>query len=305
MRNNENDKPGGEQKSLEAEVYSNPVIKVLLERASCRNFQDKKIPSEVIEAILKAGIHTPSGGNLQPFSIIQIEDQKTRKELGKMCAQKFIGTAPLNLLFCMDWNRLKRWANLEVAPFTATSSFRHFWISFQDTIIAAQNICTAADSLGLGSCYIGTIIEHIDRVREMFDLPEAVFPVVLLCVGYPVKKPSPSRKLELDAIVHREKYRKIDDDQLIEFFKHKYPGMEIPPSGENLRTIFEVSREAHNEKFARKCIEKIKQQGFINAAQYYFGLHYSANIMPKSNEEFLKKAEEMGFYWFKEYTPSD
>lgn len=283
------------------ETYPDETIKLLLERASCRNFQDREIPEDVLEYILKAGIHTPSGGNLQPYSIIKIEDPDNRKKLGELCSQPFIGKAPVNLIFCIDWHRIKRWANLEVAPFTANCSFRHFWISFQDTIIAAQNICTAADAMGLGSVYIGSIIDHLPEVKEMFSIPDLVLPVVLLSIGYPVKRPGIRKKLPVNVIVHAEKYRKMKDDELLKVFARKHPEQRVKISERKLEKIERVCREASGEEFANKCIQKIEEQGYINPVQHYFGLHYIANKMPGGNQEYLDIMEKFGFNWFREY----
>jgi len=148
-------------------------------------FRDQTIPPDILETVLAAGLHAATGGNLQPYSIIQVEAEGSRQELAKLGDQAFIADAPVSLLFCIDYHRLARWADLLDAPFSATRSFRHFWIAFQDTIICAENICTAADALGLGSVYIGTVLEYFVRLREMFRLPDGVFPVVLLCLGYP------------------------------------------------------------------------------------------------------------------------
>ncbi|MBU1469128.1 MAG: nitroreductase family protein [candidate division Zixibacteria bacterium] len=150
--------------------YLNETIRLLHERSTCRSFEDKKIPEEVLQQILDAGIHAPTGGNLQPYSIIKVENVETSKRLGELCEQQdFIGTAPVNLIFCIDWHLLKRWAEIEYAAFTATISFRHFWISFQDTVIAAQNICIAADALGLGSVYIGSVLECLRSFARCFN----------------------------------------------------------------------------------------------------------------------------------------
>ncbi len=283
--------------------YPNQTIKLLLERASCRAFLDKKIPADVMRYILEAGIHSATGGNLQPYSIIKIEKLATKNKLAKFCYQKFIADAPLNLIFCIDWHRLERWAQLEIAPFTATSAFRHFWISFQDTMIAAQNICTAADALGLGSVYIGTIMEFFPTIKRMLKLPKGVMPIVLLCIGYPRTELIPRKKLGIDAVVHNEKYNELSGKKLLDVFNEKYAGMKIEINSERLKMIERVCRDVAGEKFARKCIERIKKQGYISRSQLYFGLHYVANEIPKQNERFLKIMEQFGFKWFKKYQP--
>ncbi|UCD95596.1 MAG: nitroreductase family protein, partial [Candidatus Zixiibacteriota bacterium] len=87
--------------------YPNETLKLLHARSSCRSFHDKKIPPEVLKPVLEAGIHAATGGNLQPYSIIKIENNKTNRILARLCGdQEWIGAAAVNLLFCIDWHRL-------------------------------------------------------------------------------------------------------------------------------------------------------------------------------------------------------
>jgi nitroreductase len=289
---------------LEKSRYPNETMKLLFARASCRSFSDRDVPADVLRMVLEAGTHAPTGGNLQPYSIIKIENLETRRKFAELCGQKFIGEAPVNLIFCVDQRRLERWAELETAPFTATSSFRHFWVSFQDTVMCAQNICTAADSVGLGSVYIGTVLEIMPVLREMLQLPRGVFPVVLLCLGYPKMKTTPRKKLGTDVIVHDEKYHEMEDSELLEAFKEKYSGQDdrrIDITEERINTISEVCKKVRSEDFARRCLEKIKQNGYINSVQRYFGLHYRADRMSQGNTEYLRIMEASGFSWFKDF----
>jgi len=285
--------------------YPNQIMKLLFERASCRNFSDRKIPPDVLQLVLKAGTHGPTGGNLQPYSIIKIEDDETKQRLTELGMQSFITKAPCVLLFCIDWHRIERWASLEVAPFTAASSFPHFWISFIDTVICAQNICTAADSMGLGSVYLGSVIFSLTDIRDMFKLPKRVFPVILVCIGYPKVKPQPKSKLGIDVTVHSEKYNEMQDEELKNAFSKKYHNYreKFEITKERLEKIFQVCREVHGEKFAKRCVDRVKENGFINTAQYYFCLHYQANLMPTENDMFVRIMEEFGFDWFKKYRP--
>ena len=287
---------GPEIKASETE-YPNLTMKLLLERASCRNFSERTIEKDVVDLMLEAGSHAPSGGNLQPYSIIKIENKETAIRLAELCGgQDFIADAPLNLLFCIDWHRLQRWADIECAPFTANSSFRHFWISFQDTVIAAQNICTAADAMGLGSVYIGTVMECFRELRRIFKLPRGVFPIVLLSIGYPKSRISVRKKLAPGILVH-------DDGKLTAAFNEKYQNIRIEISDNRLEQIQSVCTKVHGKEFADRCLKKIKQQGYINAVQRYFGLHYIADLMPEGNDEFLEIMKESGFDWFEKFKP--
>lgn len=281
--------------------FPNETIRLLHERGSCRVFDDRTIPADVLDLVLEAGLHGATGGNLQPYSIIRIEGEEQRRELAKLGEQAFIGHAPVSLLFCIDYHRLGRWARLMDAPFTADQAFRHFWIAFQDTIICAQSICTAADALGLGSCYIGTILEFLPRLREMFRLPDGVFPVVLLCLGYPGAKIPVKRKLGIEAVVHREEYREMADRDLLDAFDRKYPGLKVEATEERRERLAAVCRSVHDEAYARRCLARVAADGFINPAQRYFGLHYCADEMPERNTEFLRLTEEFGCGWFREY----
>ncbi len=282
----------------------NETMALMLKRASCRSFTDEPIAPDMLRQILETGIHAATAGNLQPYSIIQVEDPKTREQLAELCGeQAYIAKAPVNLLFCIDWNRLKRWAEFEMAPFAATHSFRHFWLSFEDTIVCAQTICTAADAVALGSVYIGTILECFAELRELFDLPEGVLPVVLLCLGHPKSRPKPARKLGTDIVVHQEKYCQIPDEQLAAAFDEKYRGREREISEERVGRIAEVCQRVHGKQFADDCVKQIREHGFISAAQTYFGLNYCADTMPEDNDTFLEIMDDFGFDWFKVYRP--
>lgn len=281
--------------------YPNETIRLLTRRASCRGYLDKAIEPEVMSYLLEAAVRGPSGGNLQPFSIIKIERAKAKRRIAKMCGQSFIGEAPVDLLFCIDWFRLKKWAELEIAPFLATAAFRHFWISFQDTVIAAQNVATAADALGLGSVYIGTVMECIPQLCKMFDLPKGVFPVVLLCLGYPKFDNVPRKKLPADILVHNEKYELPDDTRLTDAFSAKYKGSEKKITKKRLEQIEKVCRRVHDENYAKGCTERTKQNGFINMANHYFGLHYCADEMVDGNDMFLDLMKQCGFDWFEKF----
>jgi len=286
----------------------NETLRLLFGRSSCRDFSAGKIPEDVLSLVLEAGTHAPTAGNLQPYSILRIENEETKCKLAEVCEQSCIGEAPVLLLFCLDLHRNERWANLETAPYTAASSFRHFWVSFQDTIICAQSICTAAESMGLGSVYIGTVIDKPEEIQAIFKLPKGVFPVVLVCMGYPTKRVKPRKKLGAKVVVHSERYMEMKDQEIMDAYNEKYVeelqrAKKLGVSEESLRTITKVCRAVNGEEFAEKCADRIRANGYINIAQHYFGLHYRADLMPKGNENYVRIMEKSGFKWFKKYQP--
>lgn len=285
--------------------YANETMKILLERGSCRVFQDKDIADSLLAQVLEAGAQAASGGNIQPWSAIIIRKQETKDRLADLCEkQTFISRAPVNILFCLDMRRMEHWAQLGVAPYTAPSSFRHFWIAFQDTVIAAQSICTAADALGLGSVYVGSVLECFSELKEIFNLPQNVFPVVMLSLGWPVEPPTRKNKLPQSLLIHQEKYREPQDEELLAVMAKKYDRT-YPAKDSSLTRIRQACLGAHGPVFAEKCLARIQEQGYISPIQRYFGLHYTADTMPLGNEKYLTSLEKSGLNWRKEFVPQE
>lgn len=275
----------------------NATLKLLTDRASCRVFKNKRVPSAVVDKLVEAGIHAPTGGNLQPYSIIKIEKMAARKKLAKLCWQPFISKAPLHFVFCVDLHRHKRWARLEKAPYSADRSLRPFWIAFQDTIICAQNMCVAADALGLGSVYIGPVFDSMAQIRRMCKLPKGVVPVVSLAVGYPKIKPPRRKKLPAALLAHSEVYREATDKELLTAFRKRYEGVSEAVNKKDLKVLADACRVAHNTGFAEKCLDDVKARGNFNAPQIVFGLHYRADQMLQNTPKQLRMLKTAGLSW--------
>ncbi|XCP83558.1 nitroreductase family protein [Roseburia hominis] len=202
----------------------NEVLRQLQERKSVRVFEDREISAEDKAAILEAAVMAPSAGNQQLYTILDITDQKKRERLSETCDhQPFIATAKLVLIFCAD---CQKWYDAFLA---ADCEPRYpgagdLLLAVDDALIAAQNAVTAAHSLGIGSCYIGDIMENCEVHREMLDLPEYVFPAAMLVFGYPTEQQKNRKKPERVAmkhIVHENAYRHMDSAELQEMFDVK------------------------------------------------------------------------------------
>lgn len=279
-------------------VYANDTMQLLFERGSCRSFEDRPIDPRIINDILGAGLHAASGGNLQPYSIIKIQSEPQKDALVNLCGmQALVKEAPLNLLFCLDWRRNGRWAEAENAPFVALDSAKHFWIGFQDVIIAAQSVCTAADSYKLGSVYIGTVESCFDQLRDLCELPEGVLPVVLVSIGYPKEPIAIANKLMQEATVHDGVYKDTPIERLLALQNEKYEDKTFPLSDTNLAAITEVFNDVLPKDQAQDALATLKSSGHINMAQRYFGLHYKANWSCSKNADLVKALKDAGFTW--------
>lgn len=275
----------------------NQTLKILTERGSCRAFRAKKVPASAVKLLIEAGIHAPTGGNIQPYSIIKIERRAAIKKLAALCGQKFLEKAPLHFIYCIDLHRQKRWAALENAPYSADRAFRPFWIAFQDTVICAQNMCVAADALGLGSVYIGPVFDRMAEFRRMCRLPKGVIPVVSLAVGYPAVKPPGRPKLPAWVVSHSETYRKISDRELLAAYAGKYGNRAEKLSPKALRTFERACRIAGGKAFAAKCVRAVERNDRFNAPQIIYGLHYKADEMLRTTPKQLKMLKAAGLGW--------
>lgn len=277
----------------------NDTFKVLNNRFSVRKYKEKDIEETVLNDILNAGLKSASAGNLQPISIIKIRDMENRKFFTDLGLQKFIEKAPVNLLFCLDFNRLKRWSTHHKAPFVMDKSFNHFWVGFQDVVIMAQTIETAANSVGIGSCYIGTTLNIMHKIKEHFKLPNGVVPIVLLPMGYIDQETKIAGKLDIDTVVHNEVYTELPIEDLNQKYHEKYGAPKVVLNEERRAQIVEVVREVDGEERAKEIKEFLKNEEVASTPMRYFGLHYVANHMARYNSEILEFLYDCGFIWAK------
>lgn len=275
----------------------NETMNIFNTRYSLRSFSDKKIDPKILKEILQAGMHAATAGNLQPLSIIKIEDPENSKWFVDNEMQELIAKAPLNLLFCLDFHRLKRWSEYHHAPFVGDKSFRHFWVGFQDVIIAAQSIETAARSYGIGSVYIGTVVDKISEVKEKFNLPVGVIPVVLLTMGYPKNDREPAKKLSQDIVVHDEYYHDPSMEDLEKAFVEKYGEATVELTAEKKKVVFDMIEKIDGKQALKEAILYFEHKKVIDRPIRYFCFHYNADVMASDNTELLKILENDGFIW--------
>lgn len=204
--------------------YPNSTIKELFERRSVRVFKDNPISEADKETILRAATMAPSAGNQQLYTILDITDQRLKEELVKTCDnQPFIAKAPMVLIFvadCRKWYEAFRSAGC--APRTPGAG--DLMLAVVDASIAAQNAVTAAESLGIGSCYIGDVMENYEKQKELLGLPKYVFPACMLVFGYPTREQKERKKPERVAmrhIVHENCYRVMGEAELRDMFAYK------------------------------------------------------------------------------------
>jgi nitroreductase len=255
------------------------TIKQIRAHRSIRKYKPDPIPGDLLNKILEAGIRASSSGNMQTYSIIVTGDQPLREQLYKAhFEQSMVLEAPLLLTFCADFHRMRQWLRISDAP-DNFDNFLSFMIAAIDAILVSQNVALAAESEGLGICYLGSTFSNCDQVGKILDLPINVVPVAGFTLGYPNEEPELRDRLPLDGLVHYETYQDYSDERVAEIYKQRevkgwkrymsYPRLRkmIVDSGvENLAQIYtevKYSRRSHQE-FSRNVLNYLELQDFMN-----------------------------------------
>ncbi len=233
----------------------NQTIRELFERKSVRVYQDRQIEAEKKKFILESALQAPTAGNMMLYSIIDVTKQELKDKLAVSCDnQPFIAKAPFVLIFVADY---QKWYDSYVKYFgenVRTPSTGDFLLACEDTFIAAQNAVAAAESMGIGSCYIGDIIQKFELHKEILKLPKYTAPVCMLCFGYPTenqknrKKPS---RFDLEYMVFENEYKRIDSDGLRGMFEKREEKMGTQ------RTAEEAVSNSYRRKWSQPFTEEM------------------------------------------------
>ena len=198
-------------------MYMNETIRQLKERKSVRVFTDQEISEEEVNEILVSSAQAPTAGNQQLYSIIRIRDEELKKKLSEACDhQPFIAQGKLVLVYCADclkWYKAFKESGCE----PRRPGVGDLILAIDDALIAAQNAVTAAWSLGIGSCYIGDVMENCEEMRSLLHLPEYVFPAALLVFGYPneqQKERIKPKRVDLKYLVSEDGYSELSAEDL-------------------------------------------------------------------------------------------
>lgn len=238
----------------------NATIDMLLARKSIRVYDTRPITPQEKDLILRATLRAPTPGNMTLYSIIEVEDQALKDRLAVTCDnQPFIAAAPYLLLFLADYQRwydeyiaagvAKRCRELNVAMRCPEEG--DLLLACTDAMIAAHTAVVAAESLGIGSCYIGDIIENFEIHRELFHLPQYVIPVTLICFGYPTPEQAAraqTPRFDREYVVHQNTYRRLDGPALEDMIRSR--NMQMASYGPRKDGIQNVGQLNYFRKFS-------------------------------------------------------
>ncbi len=249
----------------------NSTLNLMHAHGSVRRYKPDPIPAFTIETIVAAAQRASTSSNMQVYSVVAVTNADKRNQLAELCGgQGQIREAPVFLAWCADRARLDRVCKLRGYN-QNTETFENFLVAAVDAVIAAQNAALAAESLGLGICYIGSIRNNLAEAIEILGLPKGVLPITGMTIGVPVQAPRIRPRLPQEAILHWDNYN-IDQDKALLAYDQAmietgiYDNRQVPIPGKESEmesygwmehTARRVSQRTRPEM--RKIIEK---QGF-------------------------------------------
>lgn len=188
----------------------NAVIDTIMHHRSIRKFTDEKVPESVIETIVRAGQQAPFTG--QTYSVIVCTDKDQKKKVAEYF--ELAGKAPVFMLFCADFRRLEKFVAAKGRK-NELEEKALLILGVQDVAYFAQNVVTAAESLGLGTCFLGGAL-WVEDLSEIFELPERVVPIVGMVLGYPDQDPPVRPRIPLKCVLNHTVYHDLTDEEVDE-----------------------------------------------------------------------------------------
>ena len=255
------------------------VIEQIHQHRSIRKYKPDPVPEDILDKILNAGIRTSSSGNMQTYSIIVTRDPDLRNQLLEShFQQSMVVDAPVLVTFCADFHRMRRWLNISHAPDNFDNYFS-FMVGAIDAILVSQTVALAAESLGLGICFLGSTFANADQIGTILDLPKNVIPVTGFSLGYPAEDPDLRDRLPSSGLIHKEKYQSIKDDDILKIYQERekkgwlrYMQSKrlkklVQEQGvENLAQLYTVVKytQSSHQEYSNKLLDYLSIQDFMN-----------------------------------------
>jgi nitroreductase len=188
-----------------------PWLRQVLLRRTHRRYAERPLPEPLLQVLLASACSASSKSDFQQACVIRVAERGRRDRLAALVPDMpWIGNAPVFLVFCGDARRLERIGEMRGHALD-NGKLEGFFNAAIDAALVLQTFILAAETAGLGCCPISVIRNHAKAVAEILGLPDKVFPVAGLCVGYPAAAGHISMRLPLEVTVHIDHY---DDQRL-------------------------------------------------------------------------------------------
>ncbi|MGI6188331.1 MAG: NADPH-dependent oxidoreductase [Caldicoprobacteraceae bacterium] len=244
----------------------NETIKTQLAHRTIREFKDQKITHEDFNLLMEVARRTATSTGMQACSIIRITDPELKSKIAGICNQEYVARAPELLIFIVDLYRNYQIAKEKGYSAGTANDMDRFFAAFTDACIMAQNVVTAAESMGLGTVYFGSILNDSEKICELLELPELTFPVVGLGLGYPNQNPQLKPRMEMRLRVFENTYTffgsyldetKEYDEEMRTYYDLREPGRTVDSFSNQVVSRFKQSNPKRQE-----MLNVVRKQGF-------------------------------------------
>jgi len=247
------------------------MLDFLNSRKTIRKYQQKDVDDKLITELLEAAFRTSTTGNMQLYSVVITRDEKQKERLSPThFNQPTYKNAPVSLTFCADFNRFNKWCEQRNAQ-PGYDNFLSFMTAAIDALLVAQTFCIAAESKGLGICYLGTVTYNAKKIAEILNLPKFVVPVATITLGYPDENPAQTDRLPVEGLIHSETYKDYTQASINNLYAHKesLPENKKFVADNNKETLAQVFtdvryKKTDNEFFSTSFLEFLREQGFMS-----------------------------------------
>ena len=193
----------------------------MAEHRSHRKFAARPVDPALLRLLFACALSAPSKSDLQQADIIHLADRaKVKAVADSIPDMPWIADAPVFLIFCGNNRRIRRIGEWRGKPF-ANEHLDHFMNAAVDAAIVMTTFIRAAEAVGLGACPISHVRNHPRELSRLLELPEAVFPVAGLCVGYPAETGRVTPRLPLEVTVHTDRYDESGAKEKIEAYDRR------------------------------------------------------------------------------------
>ncbi|SEQ64001.1 FMN reductase (NADPH) [Virgibacillus subterraneus] len=227
------------------------TVNIISNHRSIRKFKSEQLTTEQIHTIIGAAQQASTSSYVMAYTVIGITDETVKARLKEVSGQDYVKENGHFFVFCADLNRIYQQATPEEqkAMQESIESTEQFLVSTVDTALVAQNTVIAAESMGLGTCFIGSLRNNINRVNDILELPDYVVPLFGMAVGYPDENPDKKPRLPIDAVYHENKYNT----------DYQFQRELIDNFNEELKTYYQTrSNNTRTDTWSEQMVRKYK-----------------------------------------------
>ena len=239
-------------------------------RRSIRRYQDKDVDNTLLTRLIKEAERTQTMGNLQLYSVVVTRSKELKAKLAPAhFNQPMVTGAPVVLTFCADYRRTTLWAEQRQAT-PGYDNPLSFVNAMTDALLFCQTFCNLAEEEGLGCCFLGTTVYQPQSIIDTLQLPELVFPVATITLGWPDETPPLSDRLPVSTIIHEETfhdYSVADIDKAYAYKEQLDENKEFVKinNKQTLAQVFTDCRytKADCEAMSETLLEALRKQKFL------------------------------------------